>query len=69
MKRSLEAAAAQGIRTLWLGVYEHNPRARRFYARWGFVDVGEHVFLLASEEQTDRVMVRSLEVHPGTERK
>ena len=58
MEASLQAAGAQGIKTLWLGVYEDNPRARRFYARWGFVDVGEHVFLFGDEEETDRVMMR-----------
>lgn len=49
-----------GGRTLWLGVWERNPRAIAFYAKCGFVDVGEHAFIFGTEEQTDRVMARAL---------
>jgi ribosomal protein S18 acetylase RimI-like enzyme len=28
----------------WLGVYSENPGAQRFYARYGFVKVGEYEF-------------------------
>lgn len=52
-----DAARAAGARHLWLGVWEHNPRATRFYAKCGFVDVGSHDFVLGSDRQTDRVMV------------
>jgi ribosomal protein S18 acetylase RimI-like enzyme len=47
-------------RTLWLGVWEHNPRAIAFYGKCGFVDVGTHAFFVGSDEQIDRVMSRSL---------
>ena len=53
-------AVELGGRTLWLGVWERNPRAIAFYAKCGFVDVGEHAFIFGTEEQTDRVMARSL---------
>ncbi|HJU67518.1 MAG TPA: GNAT family N-acetyltransferase [Gemmatimonadaceae bacterium] len=49
-----------GGRTLWLGVWERNPRAIAFYSKCGFVDVGEHAFIFGTEEQTDRVMARAL---------
>ena len=49
-----------GARTLWLGVWEHNHRARNFYAKCGFADVGEHIFLFGTDPQTDRVMTTSL---------
>jgi ribosomal protein S18 acetylase RimI-like enzyme len=58
MQRCLEAAAERGHRSVWLGVWEHNPRAIAFYERWGFVDVGEKSFVLGTDRQTDRVMVR-----------
>jgi ribosomal protein S18 acetylase RimI-like enzyme len=48
--------------TLWLGVWERNPRAIAFYGKCGFVDVGSHAFMFGTEEQTDRVMARALEV-------
>lgn len=55
---TLDAAAARGATTIWLGVWERNPRAIAFYTKWGFQDVGSHEFLLGSDRQTDRVMVR-----------
>lgn len=51
-------AAAQGARTLWLGVWEHNHRAIAFYRRHGFHDVGAHPFVLGDDVQTDRLMQR-----------
>ena len=47
----------RGAKTLWLGVWEKNDRARAFYAKCGFADVGEHIFLFGTDPQTDRVMV------------
>jgi len=43
---------------VWLGVWEHNPRAIAFYRKLGFVEVGEHVFPLGSDPQRDFVMAR-----------
>lgn len=50
--------AAAGSKTLWLGVWEHNPRAIRFYEKCGFRVTGTQPFLLGSDVQTDLVMVR-----------
>lgn len=55
-----DTARAQGARTLWLGVWEHNPRAIAFYTKAGFADVGSQPFMLGADQQTDRVMARSL---------
>ena len=52
-----DAAYAAGAQHLWLGVWEHNPRAIRFYVKCGFADVGSHEFVLGADRQTDRVMV------------
>lgn len=60
MARALAEAGAAGARTTWLGVWEHNSRARAFYGKCGFTDVGEHVFLFGTDPQTDRVMARPL---------
>ena len=60
MDRVKSEARLRGARTLWLGVWEHNARARAFYAKWGFIDVGEHIFLFGTDPQTDRVMTASL---------
>jgi GNAT superfamily N-acetyltransferase len=62
MDRVKDEARHRGARTLWLGVWERNDRARAFYAKCGFADAGEHIFLFGTEPQTDRVMVTALEL-------
>jgi GNAT superfamily N-acetyltransferase len=61
MDRVVDHARSLGGTTLWLGVWERNPRAIRFYAKHGFEDVGSHGFQLGSDLQTDRVMARPIE--------
>jgi ribosomal protein S18 acetylase RimI-like enzyme len=60
MAAVLEDARAHGADLLWLGVWEHNPRAHAFYRRFGFHDVGEQVFLLGNDPQRDIVLARAL---------
>ena len=45
---------------MWLGVWEFNPRAQRFYERNGFQVVGSHTFVLGSDPQTDLLMQRDI---------
>ncbi|HLY28267.1 MAG TPA: GNAT family N-acetyltransferase [Aggregatilineales bacterium] len=58
MRACLDEARRRGHDTIWLGVWEHNPRAIAFYRRWGFVEFGSHVFQLGSDVQRDFVMER-----------
>lgn len=51
-------AAARDATAIWLGVWERNPRAIAFYRKCGFLDVGSQVFVLGSDPQTDRIMLR-----------
>ena len=55
------AARWRGARTLWLTVWEHNERAKAFYRKHGFVDVGQVPFVIGTDAQTDRVYVLDLE--------
>ena len=41
---------------IWLGVWEHNPRAIRFYEKNGFEAFDKHIFKLGDDEQTDIMM-------------
>ena len=61
MERVLELARCVGAAAIWLGVWEHNPRAIRFYRRFGFTEVGDHVFVVGTDPQRDLVMVRRLD--------
>jgi GNAT superfamily N-acetyltransferase len=60
MERVKTEARQRGARTLWLGVWEHNARARAFYAKCGFAEAGKHVFLFGTDPQTDLVMTLAL---------
>jgi ribosomal protein S18 acetylase RimI-like enzyme len=56
MAGAVAAARGRGAASLWLGVWERNPRAQAFYKKCGFVDVGSQTFFVGTDEQTDRVM-------------
>lgn len=60
MQRVDDEAHRIGSKTMWLGVWEHNHRAKAFYRKSGFVDVGAHVFMVGSDAQTDRILMRAL---------
>jgi len=60
MERVMTAARERGAKTLWLGVWERNHRARAFYVKGGFAEVGEHLFLFGTDPQIDLVMVTTL---------
>lgn len=60
MEAVIAAARARHAKTVWLGVWERNPRAQAFYRKAGFTDVGAHTFVLGRDVQTDRVMVRGV---------
>lgn len=45
---------------IWLGVWEHNPRAITFYKKIGFAQVGSHVFPLGTDPQRDIIMIRPI---------
>ncbi|MBK7259506.1 MAG: GNAT family N-acetyltransferase [Ignavibacteriae bacterium] len=55
--RELEARACDVV---WLGVWERNWRAQAFYRKFGFTEVGDHVFMLGSDAQRDLILVRPL---------
>lgn len=54
-------ATSRGAQTLWLTVWERNPRAIRFYSELGMVVVGEADFLLGTDLQRDLVMAASVD--------
>ncbi len=60
MQRAMAASESRGRDTIWLAVWEHNPRAIHFYQRWGFQDVGTQHFTLGVDRQNDRVMSRAV---------
>lgn len=54
--KALEIAHMLQVEYVWLGVWEQNPRAIRFYEKNGFVAFDRRVFQLGDEQQTDSMM-------------
>lgn len=53
-------AKNQDFEVIWLGVWEHNPNAIKFYEKMGYVRFGEHTFILGNDVQRDYVMKRKI---------
>lgn len=51
-----EIALQQHKTMLWLGVWEKNERAIRFYQRQGFNKFATHPYFIGQDEQTDWLM-------------
>lgn len=60
MDACLERAKTDGRDVMWLGVWEYNPRAQRFYEKNGFRVVGSHAFQLGNDPQTDLLMQKNI---------
>ncbi|MFL5562248.1 MAG: GNAT family N-acetyltransferase [Gemmatimonadaceae bacterium] len=65
MHAAIGEAARRGATTIWLGVWERNARAIRFYGKLGFHDIGSQPFMLGGDLQTDRVMTRPVDPQRG----
>lgn len=60
MEQCIERAKLAGCEQVWLGVWEHNKRAIRFYEKNGFVKFAVHPFILGDDVQTDWLMKKQL---------
>lgn len=60
LDHALLVAAKSRFSYLWLGVWEENPKAIRFYQKNGFQEFDKHIFRLGEDEQTDILMRRML---------
>lgn len=52
---AVESARQANSPELYLTVFDHNERAKRFYARHGFVEVGNCTFVLGDRVDDDRI--------------
>jgi ribosomal protein S18 acetylase RimI-like enzyme len=60
MEITIQRARLLGFQTLWLGVWEHNQRALKFYRKFGYEVVGDHVFVLGKDAQTDLILAKDI---------
>ena len=59
MQACLDEAGNLGCDTIWLDVWEKNPRAIEFYRRWDFEVVGTQTFKVGGDPQNDLLMQRT----------
>ena len=52
----LAEARRRGADNLYLSVFTENHRARRFYARYGFEEVGPYAFMVGNQADEDLIM-------------
>jgi len=52
----MQVAHQNEVDYVWLGVWEENPRAIRFYQKNGFVEFDKHIFKLGDDKQIDIMM-------------
>ena len=60
MQATIREAQQRSCDSIWLGVWEKNQRAIDFYKKWGFREVGTHIFSVGDDPQTDFIMELNL---------
>lgn len=60
MDWAIEEARSRGAKALYLTVFIDNHRARRFYDRYGFEDVGRYDFMVGEQADEDIIMRKAL---------
>ena len=61
LDKSIQITKDKKLNVIWLGVWEQNVSAIRFYERNQFQLFGKHSFMLGTDEQTDLLMERHLD--------
>jgi ribosomal protein S18 acetylase RimI-like enzyme len=60
MSKAVEVAVEHSKSFIWLGVWERNEAALRFYRKMGFYRIGEHLFVVGDDPQTDLILRKDL---------
>ena len=60
MNWTLAEAKRRNAEALYLTVYVDNHRAKRFYERYGFEDVGRYAFMVGDHADEDIIMLKAL---------
>jgi len=62
MEQAISMAVERKKKYVWLGVWEKNEKAIRFYKRNGFCKIGTHSFVMGDDVQTDHIMRKDLSI-------
>ena len=58
--KTIEIAKAKQVSFIWLGVWQKNTAAVRFYERFGFTTFSSHPYYIGKDKQTDWLMKKEL---------
>jgi diamine N-acetyltransferase len=56
IQQAIEVGKNNSLNYIWLGVWENNINAIKFYEKQGFIKFDTHIFALGEEAQTDNLM-------------
>lgn len=56
IQKAIEIAKDNNLDYIWLGVWEININAIKFYEKQGFKKFGTHIFVVGEDEQIDNLM-------------
>lgn len=60
INQAVIVASERHKKAIWLGVWEHNQAAIKFYKKLGFKPISEHYFKLGSDKQRDIIMQKDI---------
>lgn len=64
INKAFDIAQQHGKEYVWLGVWEKNDKAIRFYKKFGFKEFAQHQFVLGDDVQTDIMMRLDIALNP-----
>lgn len=60
LEKAIEISNQKNVNYIWLGVWEKNIRAIKFYQKNNFIAFDKHIFKLGDDEQNDIMMKLTL---------
>jgi len=60
MNAAIDYSVENNYKTLWLGTWENNIRAIKFYKKFDFVEFGDHIFKIGSSSQRDILLKKRI---------
>lgn len=60
LEKAIEISNKKNVNYIWLGVWEKNIRAIKFYQKNNFIAFDKHIFKLGDDEQNDIMMKLTL---------
>lgn len=67
INKAVEISTQKKKTYIWLGVWEKNYKAIRFYKNAGFYKIGEHPFIMGDDKQTDYIFRKDLKTTDHTQ--